>query len=164
MKIFDPKRHLPVGWEWEPLKSWLSWAHGLSGLSLIAFLDRYFDARAALYHWEHDAAGRLVRELVPGRMMPRFPELVRGMPLLGVWCFLVLMALQAGRYYRYHRQESMAVYTMRRLPDRWEYHRRCLAQPVLSTIAEVLLFAVLLTLCWLLYYFATPAGHLPPIL
>jgi hypothetical protein len=34
-------------------------------------------------------------------------------------------------------------------------------QPLLSAAAELLLFAILIGLCWLLWYFATPAVCLP---
>ena len=161
MKIFDPKHHLPVGWEWEPLKDYLGWMHGLSTLSLFAFLSRYFDARAWLYDNKEGPDGRWVRVLVPGRIMPAFSELMAGLPMLGLWCFGILMAIQVWRYYSFHTQGAMSIYTMRRLPDRWELHRRCWMQPVLSTLAEFALFSVLTALCFALYYFATPAGHLP---
>lgn len=71
------------------------------------------------------------------------------------------MPLLVWRYYASHTQGSMAVYTMRRLPDKWEYHRRCWTQPILSAAAELLIFAVLAGLCWLLWYFATPAPCRP---
>lgn len=161
MKIFDPKRHLPVGWEWDGLKARLGWYHGLSTISLFSFLSRYFDARAWLYDHKEGPDGRWVQVLIPGRIMPAFSELMEGLPLLGMWCFLILMGIQVWRYYSCHTRDSMAIYTMRRLPDKWELHRRCLTQPVLSAVFEVLLFAVLTVLCFALYYFATPAGHLP---
>jgi predicted amidophosphoribosyltransferase len=48
MKIFDPKRHLPVGWDWEDLRGTLYWFHGLSTLPMLAFFGRYIDALDAL--------------------------------------------------------------------------------------------------------------------
>ena len=41
MKIFDPKRHLPVGWDWENTQAKLFLWHGLSTMTLIGFLDGY---------------------------------------------------------------------------------------------------------------------------
>ena len=35
MKIFDPKRHLPAGFDWEPTRDGLIWGHILSGLTLF---------------------------------------------------------------------------------------------------------------------------------
>lgn len=50
MKIFDPKRHLPVGWDWENTQAKLFLWHGLSTMTLIGFLDGYIDARDLLYN------------------------------------------------------------------------------------------------------------------
>lgn len=161
MKIFDPKRHLPVGWDWESLRCFLCWGHGLSGLSMGFFLSRYFDARSALYAYVEQPNGTLIRELVPGRIITPFPELMAGIPYLGFWCYLLLMGIQLWRHYHYHTRGAMPIYLMRRLPDKWELHRRCWTLPILSAAAEVLLFTALTLLCWLLYRFATPAGHLP---
>lgn len=160
MKIFDPKRHLPVGWEWDGTQTALLWGHFFSGLTTLSFLRRYFDARDSLYFYK-EQGGLLVKELVPTRTIAPFPALISGMPLLGLWLFLAVMPLLLWRYYRYHTQGAMSVYTMRRLPDRWEYHRRCWTQPILSAVFELLLFAVLIGLCWLLWRFATPAPCLP---
>ena len=71
------------------------------------------------------------------------------------------MPLLVWRYYHFHTQGAMSIYTMRRLPDPREYHRRCWMQPILSAAAELLLFAILIGLCWLLWYFGTPAVCLP---
>ena len=90
------------------------------------------------------------------RTILSFRYLMQGWPLTGMWIFFVVMGIQIYRYYKSFTQGSMAIYTMRRLPDRWEYHRRCWMQPILSMLAEILLFAFLAGLCWLVWYFATP--------
>ena len=88
-------------------------------------------------------------------------------PLLGVSIFFgfvyvaIAAIILAISYYRGFSQESQSLYLMRRLPDRWEYHRRCWVQPLLSAAAELILFALLIGLCWLLWYFATPAPCRP---
>lgn len=160
MKIFDPKRHLPVGWEWEQTRAGVCWGHFFSSLTILGFLDAYFTARDGLYSYQ-ERGGLLVKELVPTRTIMPFGELLEGYPLLGLWIFLAVMPLLVWRYYRYHSQGAMAVYTMRRLPDPMEYHRRCWTQPILSAVFELLIYAVLLFLCWLLWRFATPAVCLP---
>ena len=161
MKIFDPKRHLPPGWNWENLKANLIWGHFFSGLTMLSFLSRYFDAREALYAYTQHPNGTLLRELVPTRTIAPFHSLLQGWPLTGMWIFCLLMVFQVWRYYASFSTGTMSIYTMRRLPDKWELHRRCWTLPILSAAAEVLLFAALTLLCWLLYRFATPAGHLP---
>jgi len=162
MKIFDPKRHLPLGWDWESTKVCLLWGHLFSAFPLFGFLFRYFEARERLYvyHIQPDD-GTAVLVLDPNRTIAPFFELLWGLPLLGLWIFLVVMPLLVWLYYDRHTQGAMSVYSMRRLPDRWEYHRRCWAQPLLSAAAECLLFAALTGLCWLLWFFATPAACRP---
>lgn len=157
MKIFDPKRHLPLGWDWETLRTNLLWGHGFSTLTMLAFLKRYTDAREVLFSYVEQPDGTLLRQLVPTRTMVPFPQLIAGLPYLGMGCFLVMMAFQVWRYYARHTQGSMSIYTMRRLPDRWELHRRCWTQPILSALAELTLFAALTALCCALWWFATPA-------
>ena len=161
MKIFDPKRHLPLGWDWETTKSRLCVGHGLSAMTLIGFLTRYIDARSMLYYYVPGPTGSSIRELDPSRTILPFRDMLSGTTMWGLWCFLAVMPLMVWRYYRFHTQGTMAVYTMRRLPDRWEYHRLCWTQPILSALTELILYAVLLGLCWLLWYFATPAPCRP---
>ena len=161
MKTFDPKRHLPVGWDWDNTRTGLIWGHILSGLSLFGFFGRFSDALDALYFHREGPNGTLIPVLDPTRTIAPFSELTRGTPLFGLWIFLAVMPLMVWRYYRFHTQEAMSVYTMRRLPDRWEYHRRCWTQPILSALAELALYAVLICLCWLIWYFATPVPCRP---
>ena len=161
MKIFDPHRHLPVGWDWERTRNGLIWGHILSAFSIFSFLGRLSDALSALYNYRQLSDGTLLKELVPTRTMVPFSELLLGRPLFGMWCFLLVMPVLVWRYYRFHTQGAMSVYTMRRLPDPLEYHRRCWTQPLLSALLELAIFAVLTGLCWLLWRFATPAVCLP---
>lgn len=161
MKIFDPDRHLPLGWEWDSTRTALNWGHFFSTLPLLTFLPRYSDSLEALYRYIDRSDGTLYRELVPGRTIAPFRELLAGWPLIGLWLFLAVMPLLVLRYYRSHTQGAMSVYTMRRLPDRWELHRRCWIQPLCSAALELAIYAVLVGLCWLLWRFLTPAACLP---
>lgn len=161
MRSFDPKRHLPPGWDWENLRAGLAWGHGASLVSLLFFLGKYFDSLDSLYALIQQPDGTMLKQLYPGRTVDPFFQLLWGTPLLGLWIFLAVMAVQVLRHYRCHTQGSRADYLMRRLPDPWEYHRRCWAVPLLASLAELSLFAAGSGLCWLLWYFATPAGCLP---
>lgn len=160
-KPFEAAKKLPAGYDWENLRFGLKMGHGLSFLSLLAFLNRYSNARGALYERVQGLDGRLVTQLVPGRIIIPFPELMAGLPLWGLWLYLAAMLVQVGRHYAWHTRGSMSIYLMKRLPDRWELHRRCWTVPVLAALMELVLFAVMTGLCWLLYRFATPEGCLP---
>lgn len=85
--------------------------------------------------------------------------------VLGKWLSGFLMAAVGGVllavwHYRYHRQGSMSIYLMRRLPDRWLLHRRCLALPALVVAAAVLVALALLLGYYALYLWVTPEGCL----
>lgn len=170
MKIFDPKRNMPVGWNWPLTRDGLMWGHFFSALPILGFLGRYFQVREDLYFYKpineytfgnYTYTSGYEKVLDPSRTIAPFFELLRGTPLLGLWIFLAVMPLLVWLYYDRHTHGAMSVYTMRRLPDRWEYHRRCWTQPILSAIFELALFAILTGLCWLLWYFATPAPCRP---
>ena len=72
MKIFDPKRHLPVGWDWENTQAKLFLWHGLSTMTLIGFLDGYIDARDLLYNLVPGPTGTYIPELDPTRTILPF--------------------------------------------------------------------------------------------
>lgn len=87
--------------------------------------------------------------------------------VLGRWMSGFLMAavgsvLLAGWHYRYHRQGSMSIYLMRRLPQRWERHRRCLLLPVLLAVAALVLAVGLLAVYYQIYLWVTPDQCLVP--
>ncbi len=153
---FDWTRHTPPGWDWENLRFSLMLGHGASVLPLLTFLSRYHEARRALYDYVRQDGG-MIPVLNTERVIAPFAPMVLGTPLLGFGVFLLMMALQVLRHYRYHSQDSMSIYLMRRLPDRWELHRRCWTVPVLACLAELVLMAGMIFLCWLYYRFATPA-------
>ena len=160
-KTFDLKSMLPVGWDDKATADSLVLLHLGSVLSILAFLWKYLNARADLYIQIPGSVNFYSFDLDPTRTIVPFRELISGGPLLGCWCFLVINVIQVWSHYRYHFQDSMSIYTMRRLPDRWELHRRCWTQPVLSALTELLIFMVLTVLCAMLYYFATPVPCRP---
>lgn len=96
----------------------------------------------------------------------------RGMPPFWMlaWRYLTpfpavgAVALCAGALNNYLscRFGARCDYTLRRLPDRWEYHRRCLVPPVLEALSCLLLFALLTGLYYLLYLRLTPPEFLLP--
>ncbi|MDD6315436.1 MAG: hypothetical protein PUB63_00235 [Clostridia bacterium] len=102
-----------------------------------------------------------VRVYQPGMMMPDyhalaphwlvlFPAIALSMPLLSAW------------FYFQHWQDGRSIYTMRRLPDRWELHRRCLTVPVAAALLALLMGFGLLMLYYLFYLAAAPEGSVSP--
>lgn len=97
----------------------------------------------------------------PGRMMHDFVTLLHGVwPLF--WVPLVTAVILGVVNRHGFSQGSKAVYLMRRLPDRWEYPRRCFALPLLTLLLGVALTVLVLLACWGLYTHFTPEYAIPP--
>ena len=102
--------------------------------------------------------GWVLRE---GAVMPTFREIF-SWSFLGFWVFLLAMAAVAVLHVAYHYQGgSRPIYLMRRLPDRWEYWRRCLALPAAGTLCALAAMLILLGIYLAVYLVFTPAQCLP---
>ena len=79
--------------------------------------------------------------------------------------FLILIGLLVAKgfwFQAYHRQGSMSIYLMRRLPDPREYARRCWTLPLVGVGICLVLTAVTTAVCYLIYMKCTPASCLVP--
>ena len=65
-------------------------------------------------------------------------------------------------HYSYHFKGSKSIYLMRRLPDRWELHRRCLTLPIAMAVFFLLMGFVMLLLFFWAYFAAVPAQYIQP--
>ena len=90
--------------------------------------------------------------------MPPFSELVAlpGLSFLPMPCALVWLLVRNISYFR----SSKSYYTMKRLPNRWEYPLRCALLPVGGALALFVSVNLLLLLMGGLYLWATPANIL----
>lgn len=90
--------------------------------------------------------------------MPPFSELVAlpGLSFLPMPCALVWLLARNIGYFR----GSKSYYTMKRLPNRWEYPLRCALLPVGGALALFVAANLLLLLMGGLYLWATPANML----
>lgn len=156
MKI-DPDRYVPMGIEgadsWRRLGVWL--AAG-SAWSVLFFIGAYLDAYDNLF-LHQDGFRTVLRQ---GAVMPGFFGILSGSETV----FLVvcsLMPFWALYYYSYHYTGSKSIYLMRRLPDGWDLHRRCLALPGAGLLGALSLQGVLGLLYYLIYIFVTPRQCLP---
>lgn len=131
---------------------------GLLGAALcnLRFLAAYGQARDLLYQWT--GTERILR---PGAVLPPIRSLL-GWSLYG--CFLAAMAMAAlaAWHWAYHYRESKSIYLMRRLPDRWEFWRRCFTLPLLGAGACGLEAVALMLVNFAVYRLCTPAGCVPP--
>lgn len=91
--------------------------------------------------------------------MPPYPRIL-GSALAGFEIMIVVLAALAIWHYVSHRQGSRSDYIMRRLPDRWELHRRCLAIPLAGIGMCILLAAALWALYFWIYVRFTPPEYM----
>ena len=132
---------------------------GLGGSALFSwfFLTKWQDAKERLYSGPSNA-----RILIEGAIMPDFDDIL-GPYLYGFFIVALCMLALAVWHYSYHHQGgSNSAYLMRRLPDRWEWHRRCLAIPVTAALLSLLLAFLFLCLYYWVYMTFTPSICLTP--
>ena len=148
-------RHVPLGMDGEKRKNQMAAMLGIGIGGSLYFLIKYFSARSDLFGYIN---GKLQR--IPNRRMLPFEEL-----LSGTFTIMAIMALgfviMAVMFYLYHYQGCRSIYTMKRLPDRWQLWRRCLTLPVVFLLLAAVSTLVLTGLYYLLWRFATPADALP---
>ena len=93
--------------------------------------------------------------------MPDFVEIL-GKGLLGFLIVSTLMIAAAVMHYLYHFHESKSIYTMWRLPNRWELHRRCLTLPAVGLAISAVAAMLFLLLFYAVYMNITPDVCLTP--
>jgi len=148
-------RLVPLGMDGVKRKNQMATMLGFGIGGSLIFVLRYSNARSNLWGYYN---GR--RQRIPGRMMLTFEELLPGtFTLMAIAAIGFVMA--AILFYLYHYQGCRSIYTMKRLPDRRELWRRCLALPVTALVLAGLCTLILIGLYWLLWRFATPADAFP---
>ena len=90
----------------------------------LAFFFRLYQARKGLYILE---GAEWI--LSPEAQMPDFVEILDS-SLAGFGVVAASAVPWILLHYLYHWQGSRSIYLMRRLPDSWELHRRCLTVPL----------------------------------
>ena len=152
----DLSRFAPPGMNIQQELKLFLWGYGASVVFSLRFLWRYGFAYYQLYGYENNVYG-----LLSYVSMDDFVWLIEDVfdlfPILGI-----CLVLWAVLHYAYHWQGSRSIYLMRRLPSRWELHRRCLALPAAGAVICILTVTVLFFLFYALYMLATPAAVLKP--
>lgn len=100
------------------------------------------------------------RVLAEMALMPEFGQLIQW----NRWAVILplLWALFQGINYNfYHRQVTKSIYLMRRLPDRWEFARRCWTLPLLMATGTAVMYLLLLGVCAWIYFGVTPQECIP---
>lgn len=152
------KDYAPLGinLKWELIGYWMCIASGI--LYSSTFLFDYQNAWNALYC--KDIYGKRVIE--EGAQMLPFEDLIAGRMYGFVFVAIILVVWTVGHYaYHYGDQGSKSIYLMKRLPDKWELHKRCLTLPVIGAVIAVLVVVLLLGIYLGVYLIFTPQVCLP---
>lgn len=155
MKI-DLSRHVPPGLNPRTERNVFFVGLAYAVLRSFGFFFRLSDGLYRLY----TGTGEF-RRLRSGAMMPDFVEILDS-ALLGFGLLALCMVVFLFDHYSYYRRGSKSIYLMRRLPNRWEQHRRCLTLPLAAIVLCALLALVLLCLYFLIYMLVTPEVCLQP--
>ena len=151
------ERYAPPGVDVQQEVERTVWGLIAAAVLSLRFLLAYLGSRSEL----SDVLPNGVRVLEEHAMMPTFQDLF-SWSFLGFGIFLLAMAAVAAMHVAYHYQGgSRPIYLMRRLPDRWEYWRRCLALPAAGALCALAVMAVLLGIYLAVYLNCTPAQCLP---
>jgi len=126
-----------------------------AGFWSISFIIQYMNQRSALFEY-HNGMYRLIE----GAQICPFEELMA----YKFWPFYFVMIctlLVIVYHYIYHYQGSHMMYLMRRLPDKWELHRRCITLPLTGVVITILSMCMLWMIYYGIYIFCTPHQCLP---
>ncbi|MCC8123342.1 MAG: hypothetical protein LIO58_07365 [Oscillospiraceae bacterium] len=128
-------------------------------ISLAGFLSAFEKERRALYVWAWQSEEWVLGE---GKMMPDFAAILGNQLLVLIVVAALVFAAASLMHYAYYHSGSKSIYLMRRLPNRFELHRRCLLMSLLSALVFVLVALVLLVIYFAIYMTVTPEVCLMP--
>lgn len=123
---------------------------------LYTFLHDYLAALRELYVFRYGT--QILRQ---GAVMPPLNTLIRH-KFAVFWAYAGFCALRAFANYRSLFTETKSIYLMKRLKDKNELRRRCLALPAAACGAALILFLLLLWIVVLIYRNGVPARCMPP--
>ena len=148
--------YIPLGFEFKYEKRIFIWGIVLSLLYGSFFFRRFYYTWDNLFErvWKN---GELVKLGVKeGAVMKDFVELFDNASL-GFFIVAVYMVLFVFLHYAYFKQESKSIYLMKRLPNKWELHKRCITIPLIEIGICFIVAFLFLLLCYTVYMVVTPA-------
>lgn len=147
----------PPAMDLKPEKRVFIWGIIISNIySLLYYFTNYTDALRNLYEYIYGK-----RVLIENAVMPDFRSLL-GYSFIGFWIVAAAMAGFIIYRYAYYRQGSMSIYLMKRLPQKYEIHKRALTLPIIVILLSLINAFVLLMIYYSVYMLATPKTCLSP--
>ena len=123
----------------------------------VQFISTWTVACQNLFEWNGIERHRRI-----GVELPTFLYLIRG---TYQWFLAVVVAalfVLIDNYTCYYRG-SRSIYVMKRLPNRFEIHKRAWTLPVLACVLSGIVIILTALLCLLVYRFCSPADCLPEL-
>ena len=122
----------------------------------FGFFKNFKEARSLLYHWEGTR-----QTLIEGAVMTDFSVIVSD-SLISFKVFALFFLSVVIWHYLCYRQGSKSIYLMKRLPSRWEIHKRAWTLPLLAVAATVAAAFVVMLFYYWIYMVATPEQCIAP--
>lgn len=150
-------KNSPPGMELKVEIKTFAWGMVLSIFySTFYYFSKYVEAYNELFEY---MGGKLVLNV--NAVMPNFRALL-GHSFIGFLFLSVIMVGFIVYHYIYYRQGSMSIYLMKRLPKKYEIHKRALTLPMMVLLICAVTVFILLMTYFVFYMLATPKACLPP--
>lgn len=149
------EKYAPPGIEVSTEVAWFYFGMIVTTFRSMMFLIQYMFARNELYI--RTSRGL---ELIEGAIIQDFATLTEGLFLTAELVCIVSLLVVAYHYF-YHYQGSKMMYLMKRLPDKWEVHKRCWALPIAGFCITVAWMTIVKAIYYAIYIFCTPSQCLP---
>ena len=148
---------MPPGAPLRPFFEVFFWGLGISVFCSMWFLAKYFDRREELYYTDRFGDIYLRGDAV----MPDFVNILSGTM---IWFFVLALLMAAFIVYNYggYYRGRKSIYTMRRLPNRWEMHKRSIVLPVMAALLTLVVAFAVLLIYYAIYMNCTPEQCLRP--
>ncbi len=150
------EKYIPPGFEFKYEKRIFIWGMILSLLYGSFFFRRFYYTWDKLFEkvWKN---GQFVRMgIQEGAVMRDFVDLF-DKAWIGFFVVAVYMLFFMLLHYAYFKQESKSIYLMKRLPNKWELHKRCITVPLIEIGICFMVAFLFLLLCYTVYMTVTPA-------
>lgn len=137
------ERYFPPGFDIETeLGLFIAALVWSSAWSIIGYFNRLLSAL------HHDFSGS-------AKTMPYFYE-VLGNAFFWFPIAIAFMLLSIIMNYSYHHSGSKSIYLMRRIPSKWELHRRCMTAPMTAAAITVVIGIILFFVYYAFYELLVP--------
>ena len=154
-KSMDWDRLVPVGLNGRRTARQTAAGLSLAALwSVLCFLSGYLPRLGDIHRYIRWGGPKTI-------LMDHFSALIRHTGL-GFQILAAALVLLAAGHGLHHCRESRSIYLMRRLPDKWDLWRRCLALPALGLACCAVLAVLLVLLYFFIYRFCTPSEYCAP--